>query len=50
MQELTLDELMAVSGGDTVPASCSANGTSCSCPTGYYPATVNGQIVCARPH
>lgn len=29
MQELSFEELMAVSDGDTVPASCSANGTSC---------------------
>lgn len=49
MQELTLDELMAVSGGDTVPATSTGSGTY-SCPTGYYPAVVNGQVVCARPH
>jgi|GEM_PF-6260853 len=31
------------------PATSTGSGTY-SCPTGYYPAVVNGQVVCTRPH
>jgi hypothetical protein len=49
MQELSFDELLVVSGGDQVPATSTGSGTY-YCPSGYYPAKVNGQIVCVKPH
>lgn len=52
MKELSIEELNVVSGGDSTPATCTTNGstTTCTCPTGTFPAQVNGQIVCAKPN
>lgn len=49
MKELSIEELNVVSGGDSVPPTKNPDGTY-SCPTGTFPAQVNGQIVCAKPN
>ena len=52
MKTLSSENLDFIVGGSSTPAPCTtgSNGNqTCSCPTGTYPAHVNGQIVCAKP-